>query len=107
MQKRTRLLPLIDQFAPDGALGLDYAPLPERMVYPPFSESILNNDGFQEAVSNLSQGNSLYSELKMNKPYTPTKWETMIPEFNQDFATHFYGDSEDDLIAAGVTYIKI
>lgn len=107
MQKRTRLLPLIDQFAPDAGLGLDYAALPERMVYPPFSESILNNDGFQEAVSNLTQGNSLYSELKMNKTYTPVKWEKMIPEFNQDFATHFYGDSEDDLIAAGVTYIKI
>ena len=27
MQKRTRALPLIDQFAPDGATGLDYAPV--------------------------------------------------------------------------------
>jgi len=38
----------------------------------------------------------------MNKSYTPTVWENLVPEFNQDFA--IYGDSEDDLIAAGITY---
>ena len=114
MQKRTRRLPLIDHFNPDGATGLDYSALPERMIYPPVSESILNGQALQEAISNLPNsipgypiGNSLYNSLKMNKSYTPILWETLIPEYNQDFANHFYGDSEDDLIAAGVIYTII
>lgn len=112
MQKRTRRLPFIDQFNPDGATGLDYAALPERMVYPPVSESVLNGQALQEAISNLPNsvpgypiGNSMYNTIKMNKIYNPIDWENEIPEYNQDFAKHFYGDSEDDLIAAGVNYI--
>lgn len=112
MQKRTRRLPLIDHFNPDGATGLDYAALPERMVYPPVSESILNGQAFQEAISNLPSslpgypiGNSMYNTIKINKVYNPKAWENEMPEYNQDFAKHFYGDSEDDLIAAGVNYI--
>ena len=106
MQKRTRALPLIDQFAPDGATGLDYAPLPERMVYPPLSEGGLNNAAFQDAILNLG-GNTLYNTLQMNTSYNPIQWETLIPELNQDFGTHFYGDSEDDLIAEGIDYTII
>lgn len=111
MQKRTRKLPLIDHFNPDGATGLDYAALPERMVYPPVSESVLNGQAFQEAISNLPNslpgypiGNSMYNTIQMNTVYNPIEWENEIPEYNQDFATHFYGQSEDDLIAAGVNY---
>ena len=108
MQKRTRKLPLIDQFAPDGATGLDYAPLPERMVYPPLSEGGLNNAAFQDAILNLG-GNTLYNPLQMNKSedYSPVQWETLVPELNQDFGTNFYGDSEDDLIAEGIDYTII
>ena len=114
MQKRTRRLPLIDHFNPDGSTGLDYAALPERMIYPPVSESVLNGQALQEAISSLpnavpgyQSGNSMYNMIKMNKPYTPIIWETLVPEYNQDFANHFYGDSEDDLIAAGVIYTII
>lgn len=78
MQKRTRRLPLIDHFNPDGATGLNYAALPERMIYPPVSESVLNGQALQEAVSNLPNpipgyplNNSLYNQLKMNKSYNP------------------------------------
>ena len=106
MQKRTRKLPLIDQFAPDGATGLDYAPLPERMVYPPLSEGGLNNAAFQEAILNLG-GNTLYNPLQMNKSYNPIQWRDIDPELNQDFGTNFYGDSEDDLIAEGIDYTII
>ncbi len=101
VQKRTRILPLIDQFGPDGATGLDYAPLAERMIYPPLVEGSLNNEALQDAINTLG-GNTLFTPLKMNKSYTPTVWENLVPEFNQDFA--IYGDSEDDLIAAGITY---
>jgi len=105
VQKRTRILPLIDQFAPDGSSGLVYAPLSERMIYPPISEGGLNNEALQEAINALG-GNTLYTPLKMNKEHTPIKWETLsdIVEFTQDFAKNFYGDSEDDLIDAGITY---
>ena len=106
MQKRTRTLPLIDQFAPDGATGLDYAPLPERLVYPPLSEGGLNNAAYQKAILNLG-GNTLYNELQMNTSYDPIQWKTLVPELNQDFGTHFYGDSEDDLIAEGIDYTII
>lgn len=106
VQKRTRILPLIDQFEPDGSTGLDYAPLPERMIYPPLIEGSLNNDALQDAINNLG-GNTLYNSLKINKAYTPVQWENLVPEFNQDFARHFYGASEDDLIAAGITYTII
>ena len=101
VQKRTRILPLIDQFGPDGATGLDYTPLAERMIYPPLVEGSLNNEALQDAINTLG-GNTLFTPLKMNKSYTPTVWENLVPEFNQDFA--IYGDSEDDLIAAGITY---
>ena len=84
------------------------------MIYPPVSESVLNGQALQEAISNLpnavtgyQSGNSMYNMIKMNKPYTPIIWENLVPEYNQDFANHFYGDSEDDLIAAGVNYTII
>ena len=75
------------------------------MIYPPLSEGGLNNEALQEAINALG-GNTLYTPLKMNKEYTPIKWETLfdIVEFTQDFAKNFYGDSEDDLIDAGITY---
>ena len=113
LQKRTRLLPIIDHFAPDGATGLNFAPIPERMIYPPIIEGATNNANLQDAISkltesvspNFSSGNSLYSKLKINKTYTPIDWATYgTPTFTSDFLTNFYGDSEDDLIAAGVTY---
>lgn len=113
LQKRTRLLPIIDHFGPDGATGLDFAPIPERMIYPPIIEGATNNANLQDAISKLTEsvspdflsGNSLYSKLKINKAYTPIDWATYgTPTFTSDFITNFYGDSEDDLIAAGVTY---
>ena len=78
------------------------------MVYPPLSEGGLNNAAYQEAILNLG-GNTLYNNLQMNKSedYSPVQWETLVPELNQDFGTHFYGDSEDDLIAEGIDYTII
>ena len=115
LQRRTRLLPIIDHFNPDGATGLQESPIPERMIYPPIIEGATNSVNFQEAVSQLTEslsgfpsGNTLYSSLKINKQYTPIDWTKFgNPMFTSDFLTHFYGDSEDDLIAAGVTYKKI
>ncbi len=107
LQKRTRMLPIIAHFSPDGSTGLDWSEIPERMVYPPLSESGFNNVGFTAAVSLLQNGNTLLSPLQMNKPFSPINYTELLAEFNQDFATNFYGPSEDDLIAAGVTYTKL
>ncbi|WP_370103650.1 SusD/RagB family nutrient-binding outer membrane lipoprotein [Winogradskyella sp.] len=116
LQKRTRLLPIIDHFNPDGATGLDYAPIPERMIYPVIIEGATNDTNLQEAISTLTEpvspsfpsGNSLYSRLQINKQYDPIDWPRYgDPSFTIDFLTNFYGDSEDDLINAGVNYIKL
>jgi hypothetical protein len=116
LHKRTRLLPIIDHFNPDGATGLDFAPIPERMIYPPIIEVASNNENFESAIANLTEsissshpaGNSLYSRLKTNKQYDPIDWPFYgDPSFKNDFFTNFYGDSEDDLINAGITYIKL
>ncbi len=116
LHRRTRLLPIIDHFNPDGATGLDFAPIPERMIYPPIIEVASNNENFELAIANLTEsissshpsGNSLYSRLKTNKQYVPIDWPIYgDPSFKIDFITNFYGNSEDDLINAGITYIKL
>jgi len=107
LQKRTRLLPIIAHFNPDGSTGLDWSEVPERMVYPPLSESGFNNAGFVAASARLANGNSLTSSLQMNKSYVPINYPSLIVQLNQDFATNFYGPSEDNLIAAGIPYTKL
>ena len=116
LQRRTRGLNLPPHFAPDGYIsyrgpgaGNAYAEAPERMLYPPIEKSV-NLQAYNNAVAQLGKfGDQLgvdwfSTPLKMNKPYTPTKWEDVDAQFNQEFASHWYGDSVDDLIAAGVTY---
>ena len=98
------MLPIVAHFSPDGATGLDWSEIPDRMLYPPLSESGNNSAGFSAAVALLQNGNTLDSPLQMNKTYTPIDYTQFPAEFNQDFANNFYGPSEDDLIAAGVPY---
>ena len=86
------------------------------MIYPPIIEVASNNENFELAIANLTEsissshpsGNSLYSRLKTNKQYVPIDWPIYgDPSFKIDFITNFYGNSEDDLINAGITYIKL
>ena len=118
LQKRTRLLPLIPNFSTDTSIGLVYADIPERMVYPN-SEFGINNTGYLAALQFLG-GNELNTPLKINKPSTvpPNYWidlkknnydDQTKPDikFNQDFAHRFYGESVDDLDAAGIKYTII
>ena len=115
LQKRTRLLPLIPNFSTDTSIGLVYADIPERMVYPN-SEFGINNTGYLAALQFLG-GNELNTPLKINKPSTvpPNYWIDLKKnnysdadkgdiKFNQDFAHRFYGESEDNLKAAGIKY---
>jgi len=107
LQKRTRLLPLIPNFSPDASYGTEFADIPERMVYP-ISEIGLNKVGYEAAIQALG-GNQMNTPLKMNKKpiFTPDYWTSQPAVFNQEFARKFYGESEDDLKAAGITYTTI
>ena len=107
LQKRTRLLPLIPNFSPDSSYGTEFADIPERMVYAP-SEIGLNKSGYDAAILALG-GNQINTPLKMNKKslLTPEYWNSKPAVYNQEFARKFYGESEDDLKAAGVIYTTI
>jgi hypothetical protein len=102
LQKRTRLLPLIPNFSPDTSYGTEFTDIPERMVYP-ISEIGLNNAGYVAAIQALG-GNQMSTPLRMNKAplFTPNYWNDLPAVFNQEFARKFYGESEDDLKAAGL-----
>jgi len=102
LQKRTRLLPVIPHFAPDGSVDGTYVQIPERMVYA-LTESGINAEGYSNAVSMLG-GDNLYTPLKINKEYQSIDWAGLSAEYNQEFASDWYGNSVDDLIAAGVNY---
>jgi hypothetical protein len=95
---------LIPNFSPDTSYGLEFTDIPERMIYP-ISEIGLNNAGYVAAIQALG-GNTMSIPLKMNKnpKYTPDYWTSQPAAFNQEFARKFYGESEDDLKAAAVTY---
>ena len=106
LQRRTRGLNLAPHLAPDGNIssGALYAEAPEKMIYAPIERSV-NPKAYYNAVAQLEGGVDWFpTPLKMNKPYTPTEWKSVPAEFNQEFASYWYGDSVDDLIAAGVTY---
>ncbi|MFC2116133.1 SusD/RagB family nutrient-binding outer membrane lipoprotein, partial [Bacteroidota bacterium] len=103
LQKRTRAITWPPHLNPQQSRELEWANIPERMVYSP-NEITLNGEAYLEAVSRLEGGDELDSPLKMNKPITPFDWETFPAEFNTEFGRHWYGNSIDDLIANGVQY---
>lgn len=106
MQKRTRLLPFRPHTNPDGTAttgGETYAEIPERMIYAPVEEAV-NEAAYSAAVTALDGFDEMTTPLKMNKEYTRINWENASAEFNIDFGSQWYGNSVDDLIAAGVEY---
>jgi len=105
MEKRTRLLPTIPHFGPDGTAENEwgYALIPERMMVAT-TESGTNPEGYSQLESLLGGPDELYTPLKMNKPPTGIEWQNLPAFFNQEFAEGYYGQSVDDLIAAGVDY---
>ena len=46
----------------------------------------------------------MMTPLKMNKPGPNIAWETLTAAYSSEFASHWYGDSEDDLIENGIDY---
>lgn len=109
MLKRTRGIILPPHLSPDGSGGditEDWAEIPERMRYAASEESI-NGEGYQLGLSYLGGSDSTLTPLQMNAPGGTINWAALPAEFNQEFANHWYGDSEDDLIAAGIPYEKL
>jgi hypothetical protein len=102
LTKRTRLVPIIANFAPDGSVNADWVELPERMIYPP-SEGGINTEAYNAAGTALGR-DELTSPLQMNKPYTPIDWNALPAQYSQEFASKWFGNSEDDLIANGIPY---
>jgi hypothetical protein len=104
LRRRTRQIPFPPHTGPDNAYGgIPYLETPERMIYPPI-EGSLNAASYNDAVARYDAGNPMYAYLKIAKPYTPVKWENVIPKYNNDFAHHYYGNKVSDLIAKGIPY---
>lgn len=108
LRKRTRSIVLPPHTGPDGVINIttDYAEIPERMEWDK-SEAAINPTGFASGLNHLGGPDETVFPLKMNKPSPGTAWENAPAVYNNDFARHWYGDSEDDLIDAGIQYEKL
>ncbi len=108
LNRRTRLIPTQPHYNPDNtqtARTTVYAEVPERLVFPP-SEKGTNTSNYEEAVALLGGIDDLITPLKINTFYEriPSPETILDAEYNYDFASGWYGDSEDDLIAKGINY---
>ncbi len=104
LQKRTRLLPFVAHHAPeDPPTEKQYQEIPEKMIYPK-TEASINPAGYDGAIARLGGADNMMTALQMNMPGPNIAWETLPAAYSSEFASHWYGDSEDDLIAAGVDY---
>ncbi len=108
LRKRTRSIILPPHTNPGGVINIitDYAEIPERMAWDA-SEPSLNPTGYASGLNHLGGPDETVFPIKMNKPSPGTAWENAPAEYNNDFARHWYGDSEDDLIDAGIDYEKL
>ncbi len=106
--KRTRGITLPPHTSPDGVINIttDYAEIPERMQYD-LDEPSINPNGHASGVELLGGPDETVTPIKINKPSPGIAWETLPAEYNNDFGSHWYGDSEDDLIEAGIPYEKL
>ena len=108
LRKRTRSIVLPPHTAHDGVINVttDYAEIPERMEWDK-AESAINPNGFASGLNHLGGPDETVQPLLMNKPSPGTAWENAPAVYNNDFGRHWYGDSEDDLIDAGIPYEKL
>ncbi len=106
--KRTRGITLPPHTNHDGVINVttDYAEIPERMQYD-LNEVSINPNGHASGVQHLGGPDETVTPIKMNKPSPGIVWESLPAEYNNDFGSHWYGDSEDDLIDAGIPYEKL
>ena len=108
LNRRTRLIPTQPHYNPNNtqtARATVYAEVPERLVFPP-SEKGTNTVNYGDALLLLGGPDDLITPLSINKFYerTPPPETIIDAEYNNDFASEWYGESEDDLIEKGINY---
>ncbi len=107
LMKRTRGIIVPPHTNPDGqSIDEDWTEIPERMIWAT-SEANINPAGYATGLNNLGGPDDTTTPIQMNKPGGFIDWPSLPAEYNSDFARHWYGDSEDDLIAAGIPYEKL
>ena len=101
LQKRTNLLPWAPFMNPaERGTPLDHL---ERMEYAPGDMADAPKP-YEVAISQYLNGPDLITTpLDMNKNRIQTDWPGYNASFSNDFAARWYGDSVEDLEAAGLT----
>lgn len=106
--RRTREIELPPNLAASNNamnVGTLIANLPERMQYPN-TEISYNRESYNEAVIRLNGGlDVLTAYLKMSKEYnrkTYDQWKVFSLKINNNAWTKWYGQTEQDLISAGL-----
>jgi hypothetical protein len=106
--RRTRKIELLPHFAPSTdamGVGTKVANLPERLQYPS-SEIQYNGVSYKNAVQKLQGGfDFMSSYLKMAAEYnrrTYEQWTQVNLKVNNDAWIKWYGQTEQDLINAGL-----
>jgi hypothetical protein len=106
--RRTRKIDLAPHLAATtdaNGTGSIIANLPERLQYPN-TEISYNSISYKAAVQNLNGGSDLLSSyLKLSKEYnrkTYDQWQVFVLKLNNRCWTKWYGDTERDLVNAGL-----
>lgn len=108
MQRRTRALNWPAHFGTDNNTGERFMDIQERTCYPQ-TETSINSDDWAAAVATFgntpngdNKGDHPFTLLKFAKAYQQYDWAAyQDAEYNLEFASQYYGDSVDDLVAAG------
>ncbi|MBN1599156.1 MAG: SusD/RagB family nutrient-binding outer membrane lipoprotein [Bacteroidales bacterium] len=106
LQRRLRFLDLPPHFNPESPTTTNVlaADLPERLPYPA-NEDYLNHDEFAEAIDVYFDGdNDMNGLLYFSKEYEHTDWLNIVPRINNDVVRYMYGETFEELDAAGVEY---
>lgn len=109
LQRRTRVLDLPPLTNPgSGVINTLYQDIPDRSPYPTTMAG-LNPAGYADALKKLGIGGSVndlypYVPLKFMVPFTVKDWDATVPFYTNAFAQKWYGNTVQDLDAAGVHY---
>jgi hypothetical protein len=108
MQRRTRVFSWPAHFNTAESTGERFMDIQERVRHSN-DELSLNTDAYNAAIATMGPtpkgdnlGDVTFTMLEFAKPYTWYDWATYPDaEYNLEWASQFYGDSVDDLEAAG------
>ncbi|WP_316828785.1 SusD/RagB family nutrient-binding outer membrane lipoprotein [Pedobacter miscanthi] len=104
LQRRTNNLKLVPHTNPASAvLNNPFQEIPDRWEYPVIAER--NIEAYREALTILgSPQDSPEKALKFATPYVHRNWSLAQPVFDARFEQKWFGNTIQDLTAAGVSY---